>query len=75
MNNTQSRILLDQLTGGQLDWAPMDDQFDEVSLFGAIVEDLIIVCISAHIVMEDGVFIVVVVGFFVVGGRRGASFG
>ena len=33
MNNTRSRILLDQLTGGQLDWAPMDDQFDEVSLF------------------------------------------
>ncbi|KAL8584777.1 hypothetical protein ACOMHN_035696 [Nucella lapillus] len=32
MNNTRSRMLLDQLTGGQLDWAPMDDQFDEVAL-------------------------------------------
>ena len=32
MNNTQSRILLDQLTGGQLDWAPMADEFDTVSV-------------------------------------------
>ncbi|XP_076452780.1 all-trans-retinol 13,14-reductase-like [Babylonia areolata] len=32
MNNTRSRVLLDQLTGGQLDWAPMDDQFDEVAI-------------------------------------------
>ncbi|XP_070205983.1 all-trans-retinol 13,14-reductase-like [Littorina saxatilis] len=32
MNNTRSRNLLDQLTGGQLDWTPMDDQFDEVAI-------------------------------------------
>ena len=28
----EGRDLLDQLTSGQLDWAPMDDEFDAVSL-------------------------------------------
>ena len=30
---TRSRMLLDQLTRGQLDWARIDDQFDTVSTF------------------------------------------
>nr|KAG5704661.1 hypothetical protein BaRGS_025303 [Batillaria attramentaria] len=32
MNSTRTRDLLDQLTGGQLDWAPMDTDFDTVAL-------------------------------------------
>jgi hypothetical protein len=30
---TRSKMLLDQLTGGQLEWVPMDDAFDIVSEF------------------------------------------
>ena len=48
-------MLLDQLTGGQLDWAPMDDKFDEVSLFVDSVEVLFSLCESAQLVKKgDG---------------------
>ena len=45
-NTEEGRDMLDQLTSGQLDWAPMDDEFDTVSLplLLAVVDYWLCVC-------------------------------
>ena len=38
---TETRILMDFLTDGQLDWAPIDDQYDIVSIDPAQVVKMV----------------------------------